>query len=166
MTTLQNERTQKLIFMGLKELLLKEPFSKITVNQISDQALIHHSTFYTHFDDKYDLLNKYLIHQRKLADFKFEDISDHPYTTIATINNQELLPILKYQSNDRDFSNGFFQFIIDTITLGADKNTELERFFYIGRIKAINLWIEKTNQPYNPFVDYEYLDKIFITGKK
>lgn len=166
MTNLQNERTKKLIFMGFKELLSKELFSKITVNEIADQALIHRSTFYTHFDDKYDLLNQYLASQRNSTDFNLNDLYDHPYTTIATINNQELLPVLNFQSNDQDFSNGFFQFVIDTVMLGANDETKLDKFFFIGRIKAINLWLEKTHQPYNPFVDYDYLDKVFRTGKK
>ena len=166
MANLQNERTKKLIFMGFKELLSKEPFSKITVNEISDQALIHRSTFYTHFDDKFDLLNQYLTSQRSASDFNLEDWQKNPYTAVATINNRELLPILKFQSGDPDFTNGFFQFIIDTVLLDSDTDNQLDRFFFIGRIKAINLWIEKTHQPYNPFVDYEYLDKVFQTGKK
>lgn len=166
MTTMQNKRTRKLIFMGFKELLSKESFSKITVNEIADQALIHRSTFYTHFDDKYDLLSQYLANQRTTSELNFEDWKDRPYTTIATINNQELLPILRFQSNDHDFTNGFFQFVIDTVLQNSNTENELERFFFIGRIKAINLWIDKTRQPYNPFVDYEYLDKVFQTGKK
>lgn len=166
MTSLQNKRTRKLIFIGFRELLLKEQFTKITINEIADQALIHRSTFYTHFEDKYDLLNQYLVSQRKSSHLDSKELHKHPYSTIANLNNQELLPILKFQSDDKNFSNGFFEFVIDSVMLEVDEKTKLDKFFFIGRIKAINLWIEKTNQPYNPFVDYEYLDKIFQTGKE
>ncbi|KRN97965.1 TetR/AcrR family transcriptional regulator [Companilactobacillus kimchiensis] len=166
MANLQNQRTKKLIFMGFRELLAKESFSKITINEIADQAMIHRSTFYTHFTDKYDLLNQYLAHQRTNTEFNSEDIYEHPFSSIAEINNLELLPLLKFQSDDADFRNGFFQFVIDTVMENQDDKTELDKFFFIGRIKAINLWIDRTKQPYNPFVDYVYLDKVFRTGKK
>lgn len=166
MPNLQTQRTKKLIYMGLKELLLKEPFSKITVNEISDKALIHRSTFYTHFDDKFDLLSQFLASQRTESDLTFSEWQKHPYTSVATLNNEKLLPILRFQSNDPDFTEGFFQFIIDSVLLDSTADNELDRFFFIGRIKAINIWIIRTHQPYNPFVDYEYLDKVFLTGKK
>lgn len=166
MANLQNERTKKLIYLGFRDLLTKESFSKITINEIADEAMIHRSTFYTHFNDKYDLLNQYLNSQRTDSNFKMDDFFDHPFTTVATINNQELLPLLSLQSNDTDFRTGFFQFIIDTVMADQSDKTDLDRFFFIGRIKAINLWIEETHQPYNPFVDYHYLDQVFKTGKK
>lgn len=166
MANLQNERTRKFIFMGFKNLLLKEAFSKITINEIAEEAMIHRSTFYTHFDDKYDLLRQYLNSQRVESNFNSEDSFTHPFTSIATINNQNLLPIFRSQSKDPEFKNVFFQFIVDSVMSFDSNKTELDKFFFIGRIKAINLWIDETHQPYDPFIDYEYLDKIFQTGKK
>lgn len=37
-------------------LLRQEPLEKITINQICNQAKVHRSTFYRHFEDKFDLL--------------------------------------------------------------------------------------------------------------
>lgn len=59
MTTLQQKRTEKVIFTAFQELLDQKPFSKITVNDITAQALMHRSTFYTHFTDKFDLLDRF-----------------------------------------------------------------------------------------------------------
>ncbi len=41
---------------SLKRLVLKEPFDKITIKQITDGAGVIRVTFYNHFQDKYDLL--------------------------------------------------------------------------------------------------------------
>ena len=41
---------------SLKELVLRVPFEKITIKQITDGAGVIRVTFYNHFQDKYDLL--------------------------------------------------------------------------------------------------------------
>ena len=41
---------------SLKELVIREPFEKITIRQITDGAGVIRVTFYNHFQDKYDLL--------------------------------------------------------------------------------------------------------------
>ena len=40
----------------LFDLLEKKPFQKITVNELCQQTHIHRSTFYLHFEDKYELV--------------------------------------------------------------------------------------------------------------
>ncbi|EUJ19891.1 transcriptional regulator [Listeria grandensis FSL F6-0971] len=42
-------------------MLEKEELSSITVNDICKEALVHRTTFYKHFYDKYDLL-MYVLH--------------------------------------------------------------------------------------------------------
>lgn len=51
------QRTEKSIITAMVSLLQKKPFEKITVGDICDEALINHSTFYRHFNDKYALLH-------------------------------------------------------------------------------------------------------------
>jgi AcrR family transcriptional regulator len=41
---------------GLISLLEKVPFDRITVDQICQEAMLHRSSFYRYFHDKYDLL--------------------------------------------------------------------------------------------------------------
>lgn len=41
---------------SLKDLVLRVPFEKITIKQITDGAGVIRVTFYNHFQDKYDLL--------------------------------------------------------------------------------------------------------------
>lgn len=55
----QNETDIQLV-NALQELMNKKPFQKITVNELCQKSNIHRSTFYLHFNDKYDLLSFYL----------------------------------------------------------------------------------------------------------
>lgn len=48
---------------ALESLLRTKPFEKITVDQICAEALLHRSSFYRYFHDKYDLLEQ-LINNR------------------------------------------------------------------------------------------------------
>src|SRR5690625_2188823 len=51
-------RTRKLLIDGLKSLIMKDGYSKITVRKIVQQAEVNRSTFYLHFQDKQDILEK------------------------------------------------------------------------------------------------------------
>ena len=57
-TDLRIQRTQKAIIDAFYELLEEKHFSSITIIDICDRALINRGTFYTHFQDKYQLLEK------------------------------------------------------------------------------------------------------------
>lgn len=54
----RKRRTQKLIIDTFFLLLNEKPFDKITVNQITTLADINRGTFYLHYHDKYELLEK------------------------------------------------------------------------------------------------------------
>lgn len=51
-------KTLELIKHSFIKLVDEKGFRNITVNDISDKALISRSTFYLHYADKYELLNK------------------------------------------------------------------------------------------------------------
>ena len=57
-TDLRIQRTQKAIIDTFYELLEEKHFSQITIIDICEKALINRGTFYTHFQDKYQLLEK------------------------------------------------------------------------------------------------------------
>jgi len=52
----RQRKTREAVFKTFTELLKKEPYSKITVQEIIDLADIGRSTFYAHFETKDDLL--------------------------------------------------------------------------------------------------------------
>lgn len=53
-----SRRTQKAITDAFLMLLACKPMRSITVKEIADRADITRATFYSHYDDIYDLLNK------------------------------------------------------------------------------------------------------------
>ena len=53
-------RTRKLIMDSFIELSSKKEFKDITVKDITEKAMINRATFYYHFEDIYDLLEKAL----------------------------------------------------------------------------------------------------------
>ena len=57
MKDLRVQRTYILLKEAFFKLLAKKPFEEIKVNDICNLAMIHRTTFYHHFQDKYDLLD-------------------------------------------------------------------------------------------------------------
>ena len=57
-TDLRLIRTRKFIIESFIELLEKKDFNSIKISDITSGAMINRATFYNHFDDKYDLLEK------------------------------------------------------------------------------------------------------------
>lgn len=60
---LRVRRTRKLLQEALLSLLQDHDLEAISVNEICDQAMVHRTTFYKHYQDKYDLL-KQSLHDR------------------------------------------------------------------------------------------------------
>ncbi|MBN9502455.1 MAG: hypothetical protein BGO01_13650 [Armatimonadetes bacterium 55-13] len=53
-------RTRKMLLRALKELLGEGRFADITVQDIAERATVNRATFYSHFEDKYALLEELL----------------------------------------------------------------------------------------------------------
>ncbi len=55
---LRKRRSMQWLWKAFFDLMTEEKmrFSKITVDQICEKAMVHRSTFYKHFDDKFRLL--------------------------------------------------------------------------------------------------------------
>ena len=47
-----------LLIESFKELALRHPIEKITIKEITDRAGVIRPTFYNHFQDKYELLER------------------------------------------------------------------------------------------------------------
>jgi AcrR family transcriptional regulator len=55
---LRVRRTHKLLWEALMALLAEQAFEEITVKQICERAMVHRTTFYKHYEDKYALLEQ------------------------------------------------------------------------------------------------------------
>ena len=55
-TSSMSQVTKRALEQSLKNLLLKKPLTKITINDIAEDCGINRMTFYYHFKDIYDLV--------------------------------------------------------------------------------------------------------------
>src|SRR5258708_30075676 len=55
---LRVRRTHKLLWEALMAELSERAFEEITVKDICDRAMVHRTTFYKHYEDKYALLSQ------------------------------------------------------------------------------------------------------------
>lgn len=53
-------KTRKLIYQTLLELMKEKTFEEIKVSDICSKAMINRSTFYAHYEDKYELLLEFI----------------------------------------------------------------------------------------------------------
>lgn len=53
-------KTKKILYETFEELMKSYSFEKIKVSDICSKALINRSTFYAHYNDKYELLAEYI----------------------------------------------------------------------------------------------------------
>jgi AcrR family transcriptional regulator len=52
------KKNQTAIMNALMQLIAEKDFEKITINEIADRADVNRGTIYSHYSDKYDLLDK------------------------------------------------------------------------------------------------------------
>ena len=57
-------KTKASLYRGLMNLMKKKPFEEINVSEICKESLINRSTFYDHFNDKYELI-EYLMNDMR-----------------------------------------------------------------------------------------------------
>ena len=53
-------RTRKMLRDAMIALAIQQGFDAVTVNDIVELAMVNRSTFYRHYQDKYDLVESYL----------------------------------------------------------------------------------------------------------
>lgn len=153
------EKTKVFLTNALLELLKEKNFDNIKVIEICDKAMIHKTTFYNHFEDKYELLNYVLlkIHQEiKEKAIKNEGIIEY-YLSIAKY-------YIQYIKENPD--------LFKSIISSDDNNIGL-RLFHKLYVKDIELEMKNnkiknipSNYVANFYVDgvFSLISEWFITG--
>ncbi len=74
---LRVRRTHKLLWEALMASMAEQEFETMSVKEICDRAMVHRTTFYKHYTDKYDLLARGIqqTHEMLLAELELE-VSD------------------------------------------------------------------------------------------
>ena len=81
-------RTRKFIMDSFMELSSKKEFKDITVKDITTEAMINRATFYYHFEDIYDLLEKVLSEVLSVnldhRDYENKELNEESLVSIFT----------------------------------------------------------------------------------
>lgn len=84
----KNKKTKQLIQKSFMQILEKKSFESITIGDITKHAEINRGTFYLHYVDKFDLLDK--IEQQLFADLgNHIDKLQSRYTSIQTFEKDQ-----------------------------------------------------------------------------
>ncbi len=115
-------RTRKLIMDAFIELSEKKEFKDITVKDITAEAMINRATFYYHFEDIYDLLDK------SLSEVLLVNLNCDTYQN-SELNEEVLISVFKVITNfQRSLSNRCHRGYEDTIARIIRE--QLEFIFY------------------------------------
>ncbi|MBY7142577.1 TetR family transcriptional regulator C-terminal domain-containing protein [Virgibacillus sp. NKC19-3] len=179
-------KTKQFLKEALLVLLKKMDFEEITIMKLTTQAQINRSTFYAHFYDKYDLLEK-TINEELLSFVEEVAPKSEEELTLAHIPNPFYVRATKYIYQHGEFfqvmmgENGISSFqqrllkIIEKYMLDyleklhprPDKmEIPKELFVYYvahGYVGAISYWLEN-DMPYSPEYMAEKLSLMTIKG--
>ncbi len=152
MNTKNNQRskdTETKIESVFLNLLSEKHISKITVMEICEKAGITRTSFYGHYKDIYDLLQKVesSITDRLLQIFRTELEQSHKDLRVAFIR------IFRFISENKEFFKYFFQNsdIRTLVSFGTiygspktvSRQAELRRIFFIGGLNSTLIqWLE------------------------
>ncbi len=78
---LRVQRTHKLLWEALMAELSERPFEQITVKDICERAMVHRTTFYKHYEDKYALLEQGMRQMYDALVGKEEHLPPHAFSS-------------------------------------------------------------------------------------
>lgn len=179
-TDLRIVKTKKILFNSLLNLMKIKNFEKIKISDICEESLVNRSTFYAHYDDKYELLID-LFEERKLSLLK--DFEDNENKAFSKEYLMELLSILidHIEENKETYSailannrNGILiDFLIDAIEKDVSEklkgNSEIESSdlpldiivkFYAGGLINIGIDCITRTKKYSKKELLLYIDKL------
>ena len=176
-TDLRIIKTNNTLYDALINLLKEKTFEEIKVSDICQKALVNRSTFYAHFNDKYELFMSLINSlkeslQKELKSIEETNLKDYYLKMIEVFLNHIEGKEQIYKSiliNTR--SSIIMDMIYDTITEDInqkvtknDKDVPNEIFtaYYLGAI--VNTGIEwfKNDKKYSKDQMIEYLDRLMV----
>ncbi|WP_166626346.1 TetR/AcrR family transcriptional regulator [Jeotgalicoccus sp. S0W5] len=147
---LRVQKTLRAIDQAMVELLKEKSFENITIQDISQTAMINRGTFYTYYKDKYEVIESY---QAKMID----DIDHLLYKNISGNNLRELS-----DQQLQDTIKGFFTYLKDNrervLVIAAGIGTSaLSEYFSRHMFEFYKAKSQEFGVEFNSEVDEDYL---------
>jgi AcrR family transcriptional regulator len=174
---LRIRRTKKLIWEALLSLLQEQPFASISVRAISERAMVHRATFYTHFQDKYDLL-EYGVHeaaQQVIQELRWEGASEQRAATLLLIleymrAHRELFSLLLVEKGPNSLGTCILRRMVENIEAELARSpSQVKHFaipvaimaqFYAGALLRVMTWWVEQEMRVPPEDLAHYLDRL------
>lgn len=177
-TDLRIVKTKKHIYEALVEIMEHKSFEEIKVSEICEAALINRSTFYAHFEDKYELFNSLMndlkskLKNEIESKIEYQNVEEFYKVTIDIILNhldENKNIYLKMMINNRN--SVAMDMIYDTLKESiqarmesyyeGDIPVDIVTNFYIGGINnVVMLWL--VNPHYTKSDLNDYLKKLIF----
>ena len=143
----KNRKTKQLIQMSFIHILEEKPFDSITVGDITKTAQINRGTFYLHYQDKFDLLDR--IEQQLFENIgnHIDELQSHYSSTHTFEKGQEQLaatlfssikmhaPLLKIFLSNHG-RTGFHLRFRDAFSEKVRVNLEKNESFHVSNLKV------------------------------
>ena len=161
--SLQYIRTNKAIIAAMMSLLEEKPFEKITVQDILDATPVTRATFYRHFHDKYEIVEKMqedFFHTQRVIKEQLQKDKDMDLSVLAKSSSQNVElkeALLKVHTEKVDLWNNLSEMTRKNYLEKYDGVSEVEAKIYAWVITAYRLAADKKKE-----FSYEYMYEIFI----
>ncbi len=166
-------RTRKFLFDSLLFLIKEKGFENISVNEICERAFVHRTTFYKHYEDKYDLLYQgtRVMFDELASTVEFPDITHE--SVVNGIVPTHLITFFNHAAEHKEFylimltihHNKTFNKMLNTYLVERalyrlqggplnNRNPQIPYFimaqFSVGAVKDTLTWWLENNMPYTP----------------
>lgn len=149
-------KTQKNLKLSLIKILSEKPFEKITVKEICKEAKTTRMTFYTHYNDKYDLL-----------DAISEDIikkAQNEYHKLQNENNQSKDSIISYCNFWDSILNTCYNNLDFFSQISSYKNPYLNLSFSKYLTKYLEIHARKRSDTLKPRYSFKKISGFLCSG--
>ena len=174
---LRVKKTKNALYNTLMELMKTKSFEEIKVSDICNEALINRSTFYAHYNDKYELLKDAIDN---LKNSLIEELNQNIKTSNTKEYYLEMISILLnhieekrsiYQqimlNNRNSIMVDILYDVLDHDITSKIKKTKSEKIpgeiiakFYIGAVFNVGIIFLKNEKKYSKQEILEYLNKL------
>lgn len=174
-------KTKKSIYDALKELMYEKSFEEIRVSEICEKALINRSTFYAHFEDKYDLLDNLVKDLNE--EFEVAIKMRGTFKDLREYYERQLIIVLDYIDTNKEIyqkmanknrNSVAMNMIYDTLKKAfADRTKEIYKgsvpvdvittYFIGGIFNLLLAWLENPNYKKEELL--EYVEPLIFSSK-
>lgn len=171
-------KTHKALYRALIDLLKEMEYEEIKVSDLCTKAMVNRSTFYAHFNDKYDLFDSFLKDLKQglideldynkqicnIRDYYLElikvfinhiDINKETYKSIIVNNRNSIILDMLYDTIKTDFKKKNDKFS----SIKSDIPEDIMLEFYLGGIINLGIYFINSNK-YDKEEIIKYLTKL------